>query len=318
MRNMNSEKKIVTIVIPVFNEEEIIESFTGALLEVMSGLPIVFEIIFVDDGSSDNSPMIIRRMMNGNPNIKLVSFTRNFGHQFALWAGLDRSSGDAVIMMDSDLQHPPSLIPTLLEKWEDGALIVQTVRKDVDVALFKKWTSVFFYRILNFFSDVKLITNTADFRLIDRTVVNELLRFKEGDLFLRGLLPWLGHQTAFVEFVVEPRAGGRSKYSIIRMMKFAISGVTSFSTAPLKITAFIGIVISLASFYLGAASIYTRIFTDQAVPGWASVMVGVFFLGGLSMIFMGILGEYLGKIFLEVKNRPKYIVKETKGFDDRG
>lgn len=312
---MTRKDHIISIVIPVYNEEQIIKKFSDRLFEELSKIESSFEAIFVDDGSSDGTVNIIKKLQKEYASVKLVSFTRNFGHQHALWAGIERVTGSAVIMMDSDLQHPPSLIPKLIEQWRSGSLVVQTIRKDTKIPFFKKISSRLFYFFLNLFSDVKLSPSAADFRLIDRVVVAELLKFKEADVFLRGLIPWLGFRTTYLEFNSESRIAGKSKYSIFKMVKLALTGITSLSTLPLKFATMTGFVISLLSFYVGIDAIYARLTTDQAVPGWTSVMVGVFFIGGLSMIFMGILGEYLGKIFREVKRRPKYIIREALGFD---
>jgi len=307
----------VNVIVPVFNEELVIEKFIDKLFKELSNIEIPFEVIFVDDGSNDRTINIIKGSQTKHSSIKLLSFTRNFGHQYALWAGIERATGSAVIMMDSDLQHPPSLIPKLIEQWRSGSLVVQTIRKDTKIPFFKKISSRLFYFFLNLFSDVKLSPSAADFRLIDRVVVAELLKFKEADVFLRGLIPWLGFRTTYLDFNSESRVAGKSKYSLFKMVKLALTGITSLSTLPLKFATMAGFIISLLSFYVGIDAIYARLTTDQAVPGWTSVMVGVFFIGGLSMIFMGILGEYLGKIFREVKRRPKYIVREELGFDDK-
>ena len=312
------EKKIdLSFVIPVYNEENVIEKFLTALFESLYDLNLSFEIIFVNDGSKDNTIQIINKYQLKYNSIKSISFTRNFGHQCALWAGIENSSGSAVIMMDSDLQHPPSLIPDLINEWQAGAKVVQTIRKDLNISFFKKITSKLFYFFLNLISNLKLNPSTADFRLIDREVVNKLLEFREHDIFLRGLIPWLGFKTSYLEFNVEPRIYGKSKYSFKKMLKLATSGITSFTTFPLKIAVILGAIISLGSFYMGMRAIYTRLLTDRAIPGWASVMVGTFFIGGVLMLFLGILGEYLGKIYLEVKQRPKYIIKERFGFEDK-
>ncbi len=314
---MTRKDNKISIVIPVYNEEQVIEKFSNRLFEELSSIESSFEVIFVDDGSFDHTIQKIKELQTKYHIIKLLAFTRNFGHQHALWAGIERATGSAVIMMDSDLQHPPSIIPKLIEKWHAGSLVVQTIRKDTKIPIFKNISSKLFYLFINVFSDVKLSPAAADFRLIDSVVVKELLKFKETDVFLRGLIPWLSFKTSYLEFESERRIAGKSKYSFFKMVKLALTGITSLSTIPLKFATLAGFIISLMSFYVGIDAIYARLTTDQAVPGWTSVMVGVFFIGGLSMIFMGILGEYLGKIFREVKRRPKYIVREALGFDDK-
>jgi dolichol-phosphate mannosyltransferase len=308
-------KKIVSIIIPFYNEGEVIRDFVIQLFAVIEDLAFTCEVIFINDGSDDDSEEIVKSCRSDHPELKIVSFTRNFGHQYALWAGIEAAEGDAIIMMDADLQHPPSLIPTLIERWLNGSMVVQTVRKDKHVLLFKKMTSKIFYILLNMISSYKFIPSSADFRLIDRRVVNELLRLQESDIFLRGLIFWLGFETSFVEFDVEKRGAGKSKYSFPKMIRFAVSGVVSFSLLPLRITAIFGLIISVLSFFVAIDSVYAKLFLSDLSPGWTSLMVGVFFIGGLSMIFLGIIGEYLGRIVLEVKNRPKFVIKESVGFE---
>jgi len=313
---MKQDNCYLSIIAPVFNEDSVIAVFVDELYKQLSKLESSYEVVLVDDGSSDGSVNTIKKLQTKYPFLKLISFTRNFGHQHALWAGIERAIGSAVIMMDSDLQHPPSIIPMLVERWKSGSIVVQTIRKNVGTSLTKRTCSKCFYFFVNLLSSVKLDPATADFRLVDRVIIRELLKFKESDIFLRGLIPWLGFKTDYVQFDVAPRFAGNTKYSFFKMFKFAITGITSLSSLPLRCTTIVGFLISLVSFYFGTEAIYMRMFTDRATAGWASVMVGVFFIGGLSMIFMGILGEYLGKIFMEVKRRPKFIVREAIGFDE--
>jgi glycosyltransferase involved in cell wall biosynthesis len=314
---VNKQDSHISIVVPVYNEEKVIGAFLDELFGVMTAGVYSFEVILVDDGSTDNTVHIIKEFGFRYAPIKLISLTRNFGHQYALWAGIEKATGDAVIMMDADLQHPPTLIPELIEKWRSGARVVQTVRNNRGITLFKRVSSKLFYFFLNLFSDFRLSPSTADFCLIDKTVVKELLKFQESDVFLRGLIPWLGMETAFIKFNVSPRFGGKSKYSFFKMVKLAMTGVTTLSTLPLRFTTISGFIISFLSFYFGMEAIYVKVFTNKAVSGWASLMVGIFFIGGLSMIFMGILGEYIAKVFIEVKKRPRYVIKEICDFKDR-
>jgi glycosyltransferase involved in cell wall biosynthesis len=312
---MINEKHTISVVVPVYNEESVIESFIDELILTLKKMKYSYEIILVDDGSIDNTLEKIKILIKKYDHIKFLSFTRNFGHQPALYAGTVEASGTAIIMMDADLQHPPPLIMDLVRLWESGYKVVQTIRKDKNISHFKTLTSKLFYFLLNLISETKLNPASADFRLIDREVAEELLRFREHDVFLRGLIPWLGFKTAFLDFESGRRFAGKSKYSIYKMVKFAVAGITSFSTLPLKAAILVGIVIAMLSFALGIHSIYTRIFTNRAVPGWTSIMVGIFFIGGLSIIFLGILGEYIAKIFLQVKDRPRYVIKEKSGFE---
>jgi len=312
---MNKENKIISIVVPVYNEEEVIEIFIEELFKVLQKIKYSYEVIIVDDGSHDKTTEKIKNLRKRYSAIKFLSFSRNFGHQCALFAGIKHASGSAIVMMDGDLQHPPSLIINLLEEWKSGAKVVQTIRRDVNIPILKKITSKLFYFLLNIFSETKFIASSPDFRLIDREVANELLKFKENDVFLRGLIPWLGYKSTYVYFEPQGRFAGKSKYSIFKMIKFSVSGITSFSTLPLKIAIFVGIIIAILSFALGIQSLYIRIFTDQAVQGWTSLMIGVFFIGGLLMIFLGVLGEYIGNIYLQAKDRPRYIIVEHLGFE---
>lgn len=315
---MSKERQLVSMVVPVYNEAEVIETFLTKLYEVLHKIRYKFEVIIVDDGSTDGTLEVLKKARNRYPSIKLISFTRNFGHQYALWAGMERSEGAAIIMMDSDLQHPPALIPVLIKHWESGALVVQTIRNDADVPFWKKLTSRLFYHLINLLSDIKINPASADFRLLDRAVVAQLLVFRENDIILRGLIPWLGFKTVFVEYHVDQRMAGKSKYSLAKKAKLAVTGITALSTVPLKLTAIAGLLISLISFGIGIQAIYTKLFTNTAVTGWTSIMVGIFFIGGLSMIFMGVLGEYLGKVFMEVKGRPKFIIDKVFGFHEEG
>ncbi len=301
----------LSIIVPLFNEEDVLILFYNSLMESMNKIDVSYEIIFIDDGSSDKTNQILQNLSNKNLNIKFISFTRNFGHQNAIWAGLEYSSGNAVIMMDGDLQHPPELIHQLYEHWDSGYRIVQTVRNDVNTPKFKKFSSIIFYKFLNMISELPIDNSTADFRLIDRKVVSCLLQFKESDLFIRGLIPWLGFKTKFIHFNVKERLAGQSKYTLVKMLKFAMTGITSFSTFPLKIASYSGILIASLSFLVGLYSIYTKLVFNETVQGWTSLMVGVFFIGGIILVSLGILGEYIGKLFLEVKKRPKYLINHT-------
>lgn len=307
---------LVSVVIPVFNEAENIPLLLEQLNSVAKALPYKFEFIFVDDGSNDSTYRIIQSAQKNDVRVKALSFSRNFGHQAALTAGLNFARGAAVITMDGDLQHPPSLIPMLLEEWESGNEIVFTVREETaDESFFKKMTSRLFYRIINSFSDTPVQPFAADFRLLDRKVVDSLKTIEERDRFLRGLISWVGFSSAGVNYKAEARIAGRSKYTPKKMIRLALDGIISFSAAPLHLVTYVGMIVSFLSFLYGAYSLYAYFFTDQTIPGWTSILVAVLFLGGVQLISIGMLGEYLIRVYNESKGRPLYIIKDSLGID---
>ncbi len=317
-KKSSAQKKaqVISIAIPVYNEVENIPILYDHLKPVLQNLPFVFEIIFVDDGSADGTYAAIQKLRQQDRRIKAISFSRNFGHQAALTAGLQVASGDAVITMDGDLQHPPSLIPTLIEKWQEGHQVVFTVRESTaHEPLFKKLTSKLFYRLMNAFSDTPVQPFGADFRLLDRAVVENLKTLEERDRFMRGLISWLGFSAIGVPFTADARAAGTSKYTTRKMIKFAIDGILSFSAAPLHLVTYLGLIVAFLSFLYGVYSLYVRFFTDVTVPGWTSLLITILFLGGVQLICIGILGEYLIRVYNESKRRPLYIVREGLGID---
>lgn len=307
------DKRLISIVAPVYNEEEVIKHFYERLVSVFATLNYNYEIIFVDDGSTDNTINILQKIAEGNKNVKVIIFSRNFGHMIALSAGLDCASGDAVITMDSDLQHPPELIPSLLKKWEEGAEVVNTIRKESrDMGVFKKISAKFFYWLMNRITKIDFQSNSADFRLLDRTVVEAIKVMKEHFRFLRGLISWVGYKQEFIPYQADLRFSGKSKYSLGRMLSFAIDGITSFSSFPLKAATYFGLIIAFFSFLYILYATYLKL-SNQSVPGWASVLVAVLFMGGVQLIFLGIIGEYLARVYEETKGRPLYIIKKKIG-----
>jgi len=308
------KNKLISVVVPVYNEELVIAQFYERLSSVLSNQNYRYEVIFVDDGCTDQTLKKMKEISQSNNNSKIITFSRNFGHMVAISAGLDYAIGQAVITMDADLQHPPELIPQLLKKWEDGADVVNTLRKEAkNTSVFKKITAIFFYWIINKIGKVKLRSNTADFRLLDRKVVSSLKNMKEHSRFLRGLISWLGYKQEFVKYQADSRFAGKTKYSFFRMSSFAIEGITSFSALPLRLATCFGIIIAFFSFVYIIYAIYMK-FVGQAITGWASVFVAVLFIGGIQLIFLGIIGEYLSRVYEETKGRPLYIVKEKIGF----
>lgn len=303
--------KNISIVIPVYNETSNLILMVVAIAVAMEPLAYEYKIIFVNDGSTDDSLVFLKQLAATNSKLKYISFSRNFGHQNALKAGLDWSNADAVISMDGDMQHPPSLIPTLIKKWEEGNEIVYTVRKDGDdLSAMKKQTSNLFYKILNNLSSIELEKGTADFRLLDKKVVDVLKDLKEYDLFWRGLVKWVGYKQIAVDYIPGQRVNGTSKYTVKKMMELAIKGITSFSTKPLTIAIYIGFISSLLSFLYVPYAVISY-YSGHSISGWASVIVTIAFFGGLQLMIIGILGVYLGKLFMQNKERPHYIISET-------
>ncbi|MFC1832565.1 glycosyltransferase family 2 protein, partial [Thermodesulfobacteriota bacterium] len=244
--------------------------------------------------------------------VHYISLSRNFGHQNALKAGLDHCSGDVVISMDGDLQHPPGLIPEMIEKWQAGYDIVVTTRRDAEAGNFlKRFTSRNFYRLMSSFSNIELKPGSADFRLLDRTVVDVLKTFEETDIFYRGYVAWSGFKQFEIPYIPEKRQAGTTKYTPRKMIRLALDGLLGFSILPLRLVTMIGVVISMASFLYGFYAICIRLFSDTAVSGWASTMAGIYFLGGIQLLCIGICGEYIGRTFMEVKRRPHYIIAKT-------
>jgi len=303
--------KLVSIIVPVHNEKENIFLLARAIKRIFAGLPYRYNLLFVDDGSSDVTLHEIKKLAVQDDNIRYISFSRNFGHQAALKAGIDKADGDCIISMDGDLQHPPHLIPQLLEKWQQGYDVVYTIRKeDKKLPFVKRITSNLFYNLLNRISDIKLEKGTADFRLISRAVADELRNLQEYEPFFRGLVKWAGFKQVGVEYEAEQRKAGVTKYTSKKMIRFALQGITSFSIRPLYAAAYMGFgFAALSTLYIPYA-LYSYFF-GYTISGWTSVIVTIVFFGGLQLMILGIIGIYLGKLFMQNKNRPVYIVKES-------
>lgn len=309
-----SQRKIVSLVIPVYNEQDVLHPFYERTKKVLESLPYDYEILFVDDGSSDQSFKVLCDFAKSDRFVRIIQFTKNFGHMKALAAGLDSARGDAVITLDSDLQHPPELIPELLTKWEKGTKIVSTIRESTEaIGFFRKNTARLFYWVFNKITQTKINPNAADFRLFDKTVVEALKNFQERVRFLRGLVDWMGYGQEYVTYQADPRYAGRSKYTFFRMLSFAIDGITSFSAFPLRAATYLGLGIAFFSSIYILYALFIKL-TGRAVAGWTSILVVVLFIGGIQLIFLGILGEYLSRIYEETKRRPLYIVNEKVGF----
>ncbi len=302
---------LVSLLIPVYNEEENILIFYEHVVEFIT-IFNRYEIVFIDDGSKDQTLQEIQNIQKLNSNVHYLSLSKNFGHQNALKAGLDFCRGDVVISMDGDLQHPPSLIPEMIGYWKEGYDVVITIRKDsTESRLFKKFTSHYFYKFLTKISCIDLKSGTADFRLLDKKVVEVLRKYNESDIFFRGFIAWVGFRQIELPYISGKRVAGETKYTLRKMLRLASSGLLGFSVFPLRVVSLVGLVISCVSFCYGFYAILMRIISDDTVSGWASVIAGIYFLGGIQLLSIGICGEYVGKIFMQVKNRPQYIVAES-------
>ena len=300
--------KLVSIVVPVYNEEDNIVHFEQSVTAVMEKVPYAYEILFIDDGSRDHSREILRELGKENPHVQSIFLTRNFGHQIALTCGTDHADGDAVITMDGDMQHPPELLPVLLAKWEEGYEIVQTVRLTTEgVSLFKRLTSEYYYRLLNAMTDVEIQEGGSDFRLMDRKAVLALRRYREHARFIRGIVGAMGFRKTAVEFVAHERFAGHSKFSLHKMVSFALDGILAYSVQPLRAAFYVGMVSALIAVMLFLHVLFETL-SGATVPGWSTIVVCSLFFGGMQMMMLGVCGEYIARILQEVKNRPLYLI----------
>lgn len=308
----------LSVVVPCFNEAAVIDLSASRLLAVLGALPdVVPEVLFVDDGSRDGTLDRLRALAARHPEVRVVSFSRNFGHQFALTAGLDHADGDAVVVIDADLQDPPEVIPRLLAAWRDGYDVAYGVRlRREGETWFKRATAHLFYRLMRQLSTQDLPVDAGDFRLMDRAVVAALRALPERDRFMRGLTTWVGFRQVAVPYERHARAAGDTKYPFRKMARFALDGLLSFSAVPLRLATYFGFVVSLLSLVGIVYALYIRLFTALAVPGWAAQWITTMFLGGVQLISLGIIGEYIARIYGEVKSRPLYLVRERIGFGD--
>jgi dolichol-phosphate mannosyltransferase len=305
-----TENIFLSIIVPAFNEEGNIEAVAEQIKQQAEQYR-KYEIIFINDGSTDATAEKLRMLHRNNPNIQFIFFSRNFGHQSALLAGIHHASGDCIISMDADLQHPPAMIPQLVSKWQEGFDIVTTLRDDSqNTSWFKRSSSSVFYKLMNRLSNITLKEGAADFRLIDRSVAQVISNSREYNLFLRGYIAWLGFKQCMVPYIPHQRQSGKTKYSFGKMMMLAINGITSFSVKPLRVAMILGAAISLLAFIYAIYAIYVYLETNEAVPGWTSVLVSILFIGGLQLLILGIIGEYLGRTLMQTKQRPDYVIME--------
>jgi dolichol-phosphate mannosyltransferase len=307
----------LSVIIPTFNEEGNIALLIQRLDQTMLQMGCSHhEYIFIDDGSTDHSLQNIKTARKQNSSVNFLQFSKNFGHQYALKAGLDYARGAAVVSLDADLQHPPELISEMYQRWKNGAEVVYTRRQDEkSIGFFKRKSAKVFYWLANRLSEVPIEEGTADFRLLDRKVVNAIKSYKESDLFLRGLIPTLGFKQEGLDYTPAKRHSGQTKYSFSKMFQFAINGITSSSAKPLYLSIYLGLFFALLAFVYGCYAVYIALFTNEAITGWTSLIASVLFIGGIQMILIGIVGIYLGKLFVQSKQRPTYIIKENSIHD---
>ncbi len=305
------ESRLLSLVVPCYNESESIDQFFASVIPVLESLDALrFEIVLVNDGSTDDTLDQLITYSHRDPRVRVVDLTRNFGKEAALTAGLDEALGDAVIPIDADLQDPPSLIPELVRRWREGAEVVLAQRSSRACdSWLKRVTAGAYYRVHNRLSDQKLPVNVGDFRLMDRVVVNALKQMPERRRFMKGLFAWVGYRTVIVPYEREPRSAGHSKFSGWRLWNFALEGITSFSTMPLRSWTYIGVAIALGAFGYGAFIVARTLVLGIDVPGYASLLSALLFLGGIQLIGLGVVGEYVGRIYDEAKGRPIYLVR---------
>jgi glycosyltransferase involved in cell wall biosynthesis len=304
---------LLSIVIPVYNEEKNIPLIYGRLLPICeASAEGSYELIFVNDGSRDASEKIIGELASKNPAVKYLFLSRNFGHQQAVSAGLDYAKGQYTVIMDGDLQDPPELIPEMLNKAKEGFEVVYARRKArKGESAFKKITARWFYRLLRKLTQIEIPVDTGDFRLMHRKVTDVVKRMPEKNKFLRGQVAWVGFRQGYVEYDRDPRIHGNSGYSTGKMIRFALNGITGFSDIPLKLATWLGFLVSGISVLIGFYALYSRFVIKEYVPGWASLMLSMLFLGGVQLICLGIIGEYLSRMYHDIRNRPLYVVRES-------
>lgn len=317
--NKNQFSKVnptLSVIVPCYNEEEVIQETHRRITEVLECLGCTFEIIYVNDGSQDNTMNYLRELNFIDHRVCILSFSRNFGHQIAVTAGIDNSRGEAVVIIDADLQDPPEIIEQMLAKWKEGYQIVYGKRQSREGEnFFKLTTAKWFYRILNMLSEIPIPVDTGDFRLIDRKVVESLKNMPERDRFVRGMVSWVGFRQYALPYEREPRFAGTTKYPLKKMISFALDGIISFSIKPLNIATIIGFMASGLAFLGIVYALIMRMFTNIWVSGWTLMFIALLFMAGVQLLCIGIVGVYIGRIYKEAKKRPLYILNETYGFN---
>lgn len=339
---------LISIVVPCFNEEEVLPETIERLFLVTDKIKsnilgvvknsslnevdsessranlgsksqeVSFELIFVNDGSKDKTFKILQDYTKKDSRIKVINFSRNFGHQIAVTAGMDAANGDATVLIDADLQDPPELIEEMIKLWLTGYDVVYATRtKRLGESYFKLFTAKSFYRVLNFFSDIPIPLDTGDFRLMDKSVVEVLCRMPEHDRFIRGMVSWVGLRQVSIPYKRDERHAGQSKYPLKKMLAFALSGILSFSIKPLRLASWLGFGCSFVAFFLCLYALILKLFTNQTIEGWTSIVLAILFIGGVQLLCLGILGEYVGRIYSHAKNRPLYIVDGYYGYENK-
>jgi dolichol-phosphate mannosyltransferase len=304
-----------SVVVPVCDEGAGLARFHERCRAVLEGLGEPYELIYVDDGSRDGSWGVMSALADRDPSVRTVRLSRNFGHQVAITAGLECATGATVTVIDADLQDPPEVIPELLARWRAGADVVYAVRiSRGGEKRFKLVTASVFYRVMRWLADIDMPVDAGDFRLLSRPALEALLSMPERDRFIRGMVAWIGFDTAVVEYVREPRLAGRSKYPFAKMMRFALDGIMGFSMRPLRLATWLGLIVSAGAFVLAVALVIARLLGHIPVQGWTSLAVLVLLVGGVQLVTVGALGEYVGRIYNEVRGRPLYLVRERRGF----
>ena len=307
----------LSIVVPCYNEDKVLLETHRRLSAVAAETGLPFELVYIDDGSRDDTPSVLANLQMSDPRVRVVVLSRNFGHQVAITAGLNHSRGRAVVVIDADLQDPPEVIPEMIARWREGYEVVYGTRRRRDgETAFKTKTAEWFYRLINRISEIPIPLDTGDFRLLDRKAVDALASMPERDRFVRGMVSWVGFRQLAVIYDRAPREAGESKYSLLRMFRFAMDGILSFSIAPVRLATFCGLGTVLAALLLAAIAAIGRMAGSFQIGPWFAVLLAVFFLGGVQLLCLGVLGEYLGRVYGESKRRPLYVVRETRGFDD--
>ncbi|WP_150137399.1 glycosyltransferase family 2 protein [Candidatus Enterovibrio altilux] len=302
---------IISIVCPCYNEQEVLHVFTDKIINILSMDTFTYELLFVNDGSKDNTLIFLHELAVRNKNIRIINLSRNFGKEAALTAGLDHAKGEVVILIDVDLQDPPELIHDFLREWQKGydVVVAKRINRSSDT-LTKKITASLFYKFHNSISDVIIPDNVGDFRLITRRVVTAIQLLPENQRFMKGIFSWVGFKTSIIQYTRQPRAAGKSSFNGWRLWNFALEGITSFSTTPLRIWLYLGVFVSAITFIFGASIILKTLFLGVDIPGYASLLTIILFFGGIQLIGLGIMGEYIGRLYMESKRRPIYIIED--------
>ena len=312
MTNHAPKDYLLSIVVPVFNEEEVIAEFIQRTQAVAQKLKCRYELVFVDDGSKDKTLKILVEEKKKDPQIKIIKLSRNFGHQIAITAGLDEAQGDAIVSIDADLQDPPELIPEMISLWKEGKDIIYAKRKRrLGETFFKTYLSAISYRLIRKISGCDIPVDVGDFRLLSRKALDALNQMRERYRYIRGLVAWLGYPHAFVEYVRQPRYAGVTKYPFFKLLRLSFDGISAFSILPIRLATFLGFASSAGGLLYIPYAIYRKLFYSGIIEGWATIVSAIFFMSGVQLICLGVIGEYIGMMHLEVKHRPLYVISEV-------